>query len=321
MIPADLSAGKTPPAVFVGGPVCDISITGLDRFASAEFEFSERSDVWHDQPARLLPAGTAGNAALVCAALASRSRLVGPIADDLMGRAIAAEFRSNGVELHATPALSTASHVIVNSIDGRRQAYFHPGSNLDLAAVPRQWLTGPLLLTGLNLAVARPIIPGVLELAHAAHEAGQFVALDIGQAGPDMLTFDELCELDGAVDALIGSSHEWHLVLDGQPAREMRDLQSIHPGHIVVKRGPDGAEHYRPGKTEPVSVPAPKVQAINPVGAGDAFAGAFMAMAARGADIASAIRIGCAAGAAAVEQAGGPVAVKRDRVMELAKGI
>ncbi|MXY13517.1 MAG: hypothetical protein F4Y46_05820, partial [Chloroflexi bacterium] len=57
------------PALCVGSLVCDISITGLDRFPIAEAEFSARSDVWHREPARQIAAGSPGNAPQACAAI------------------------------------------------------------------------------------------------------------------------------------------------------------------------------------------------------------------------------------------------------------
>ena len=312
-----LAASPGRPVLFVGAITCDISITGLDRFPLAETEFSPRSDIWHDDPALLIAAGTAGNAALACAALSGSARLVGPIGEDLLGRTLRTAFGAGGVELAATDTTATSTHVIANSSDGRRQAYYYPGEKIELDAVPADWTGGHTLLTGLNLTVARPITPGVIALSKTVHRHGGLVALDIGQAGADMLSFDELAELHGAVDVLIGSHYEWGLVLGERPEMRMHRLRGIASGHILVKKGAAGVDLYCPGVRDPCRIGAAPVAARNPIGAGDAFAGGFMAAINAGEPVLKACRWGSAAGAAAVEAVGGPAAIDIARVREL----
>ena len=301
----------------MGSLVCDISITGLDRFPVAEAEFTARSDVWHPEPARLIAAGTAGNAALACAALGGRTRLAGPIGDDLLGQTLQRAFADGDVELAPATNRSTGTHVIANSVDGLRQAFFYPGGHIKLDSVPPDWARGHVLFSGLNLAVTRPITPGVIRLAGIAHAHGGLVALDIGQAGDDMLSFNELAELQGSVDVLIGSRYEWGLVLGERPEMRMHRLRGIAAGHIVVKRGAEGLDLYRPGIRDPLPIAAAPVSARNPIGAGDAFAGGLLAAINAGRSLEEACRWGSAAGAAAVESTGGPAAIGFDRVRRL----
>src|ERR1700726_4071171 len=68
---------------------------------------------------------------------------------------------------------------------------------------------------------------------------------------------------------------------------------------MVVKKGERGAD-YRSAE-ETVTTIAPAVQVIDPTGAGDAFAGAYLAHRARGADLAFALAAACRMGAAAVQ--------------------
>src|SRR3984893_1018743 len=71
---------------------------------------------------------------------------------------------------------------------------------------------------------------------------------------------------------------------------------------MVVKKGERGAD-YRSAE-ETVTTTAPAVRVIDPTGAGDAFAGAYLAHRARGADLASALAAACRMGAAAVQSFG-----------------
>ena len=305
------------PALCVGSLVCDISITGLDRFPVAEAEFSARSDIWHREPARLIAAGTAGNAALACAALSGPTRLAGPVGVDLLGQTLRSAFRDGSVELAPTTNKTTGTHVIANSADGLRQAFFYPGEHIEFSSVPRAWGRGHILFSGLNLSVTRPITPGVIELAGIAHDHGGLVALDIGQAGDDMLSFEELAELGGAIDVVIGSRYEWGLVLGERPEMRMHRLRGVFPGHVVAKHGADGLDLYRPGHRDPQRIAAAPVKARNPIGAGDAFAGGLLAAVNAGRPLEEACRWGSAAGAASVESTGGPAAIEFDRVREL----
>ena len=71
---------------------------------------------------------------------------------------------------------------------------------------------------------------------------------------------------------------------------------------MVIKKGERGAD-YRFG-TESVTVTAPAVQLVDPTGAGDAFAGAYLVHLARGADQSSALMAACRIGAVAVRSFG-----------------
>ena len=73
------------PLLCAGSIVVDINIQNLPRFPQPDLEFTERSDVWHDAPARLLIGGTACNAAIVYAELRGGCELAGP-GDDVARR-------------------------------------------------------------------------------------------------------------------------------------------------------------------------------------------------------------------------------------------
>lgn len=312
-----LNGSHLKPSLCLGAVTCDISITGLAAFPEPETEFSPRSDIFHQRPARLIPAGTAGNSALACAALAGKARLLGPVGDDLLGRTIRTAFAEGGVELAGCGATTTSTHVIANSTDGRRQAFYYPGESIRLQQTPPDWAATNLLFSGLNLCVERPITPGVIELADIAHSVGAIVALDVGQAGADMLTFGELAQLEGAIDILIGSHYEWGLVLGQRPETRIHRLRAITPGHVVVKLGRQGARLYCPGHRDPVNIGAARVTDRNPIGAGDAFAGGMLAAIAAGMELPEACRWGSAAAAAAVESEGGPGSISFERVQRL----
>jgi sugar/nucleoside kinase (ribokinase family) len=81
---------------------------------------------------------------------------------------------------------------------------------------------------------------------------------------------------------------------------------------MVVKKGERGAD-YRSAE-ETVTTTAPAVRVIDPTGAGDAFAGAYLAHRARGADLASALAAACRMGAAAVQSFGADSLLRLGRI-------
>ncbi|MBM4437131.1 MAG: carbohydrate kinase, partial [Actinobacteria bacterium] len=154
-------------------------------------------------------------------------------------------------------------------------------------------------------------------LAARAHAGGGRVALDLGQASGDLWRLDELDDLREALDLLIGNAHEVELLL-GAPYELARDgLRSAYEGPVVVKRGRDGATLDLDAHTPPADVPAARVNAVNPVGAGDAFDAGLLAAWCSGRTLLDAVRFACAVGAASVASPEGPQGVTRRAVDEL----
>ncbi|MBE2213879.1 MAG: carbohydrate kinase family protein, partial [Opitutaceae bacterium] len=72
-------------------------------------------------------------------------------------------------------------------------------------------------------------------------------------------------------------------------------LREAFAGDLVVKRGASGAWLVRRGGVRVERVPAPRVRAINTVGAGDTCNGTLLAALAAGADWPRALRLAVAA--------------------------
>ncbi len=302
------------PALFVGGIVADISISGLDHFPAPETEFTARSDVWHDQPANLLVGGPAANSAVVYSALAGPCTVGGPIGRDALGDFLVNALTSRGVELLGERVGGTATHTIAVGADGRRQAYYYPGEHIDLGDLALSWPGGHVYLTALSLSVDRPIVPGIRALAAVAHAAGGLAVLDIGQAGAEMLNFHEIGQLDGAIDVIIGNAYEFKLVLDCSYEEGRKRFREGFQGAVIVKLGADGALIDPSPDEEFIAVPSFPVEAVNPIGAGDSFGGGLMAAHSRGASLAAACEYANAVGAASVSTARGPEGVTQERV-------
>ena len=303
----------------VGSTVVDVSIQGLQRFPVPDVEFTQISDVTHEQPARLLLGGTAANTAMVYAGLTGGCHLGGVIGADPFGDFLAAGLAAHGVNVLGERAGSTATHTIALGVDGRRQAYWYPGPPLDPAPLLAAWPPGHVYLSGINLCFRRPLTAAACAFGRAARTAGAKAVLDIGQGGPGALDFDEITAIATEMDLLIGSRAEFAAALGCGYAEGRDRLRERFAGPVVVKQGAGGSL-LDPGPGETLRhVPGFEVDAINPIGAGDAFAGGLLSAWLGGADLESACRRGNAAGAVSVRSPGGPQDVTKAAVERLAR--
>ena len=100
------------------------------------------------------------------------------------------------------------------------------------------------------------------------------------------------CRAVAAADLVFANTLEYDLLL------RMCDP----PREVVVKKGAQGAVYRSSGQS--VAATAPIVDVVDPTGAGDAFAGAYLARRLDGASHAAALSDACRVGAAAVESFG-----------------
>jgi 5-dehydro-2-deoxygluconokinase len=101
-----------------------------------------------------------------------------------------------------------------------------------------------------------------------------------------------------------------------EPAAAVDDLRRLGPKVAVLKRGAKGCVLFEGGRA--VEVPAVRMQVINGLGAGDAFAAAFTQGLLRGMDLETAVRRGNRAGAIVAGQI--PCSEAMPRAEALAEG-
>ena len=317
MSSAAAASSDTPRLLCVGSTVVDVNIQGLTRFPVPDAEFTQASDVTHEQPARLLLGGTAANTAMVYAGLTGACQLGGVVGADPFGDFLAAGLADHGVEVLGERAGSTAMHTIALGVDGRRQAYWYPGPPLDPASLLPAWTPGDVYLSGINLCFQRPLTDAACAFARAARAAGGRAVLDIGQGGPGALDIAEITTIATEMDLLIGSRAEFEAALGCQYNEGRARLREQFSGPVVVKQGASGCL-LDPGPGQALRhVPGFEVEAINPIGAGDAFAGGLLSAWLGGADLEAACRRGNAAGAVSVRSPGGPQDVSKAAVDRL----
>jgi ribokinase len=264
---------------------------------------------------RLGPGGSAANVAAWTVAAGGRARLVAGRGDDLAGRLLAAALAERGVELvpdGPAPAASGAMLVVMEA--GERTFVADPGANLHLAeADVAAALAGAGAVFVSGYPLLRPATrPAATAAAAAAGRAGLPAVVDAaswplleGGAGEPVL----------AAAALAGTllaNRDEAATLAGRPDPGAAGARlAARVGTVVVKCGPAGVLVCA-GDRPPAPVPAPAVAAVDVTGAGDAFAAAWLAARAGGADPVEAARAGARLAAAAVTTRGAWPALPAD---------
>ena len=143
-----------------------------------------------------------------------------------------------------------------------------------------------------------------LALAQAARGRGLIVTLDPGFTA-QALTPALLEALLGACDVFLPSEAELTALRPGlSPAAALASLARAGGPVLLAKLGAAGALLFDPAEGEVQALPALPAVAVDPTGAGDAFAGGVLAGLVRGEGVAAAARRGIVAGAFAVEATG-----------------
>ncbi|MFE7315554.1 sugar kinase [Streptomyces sp. NPDC057555] len=275
---------------------------------------------------RVSVAGAESNVAIGLARLGHRVQWTGTVGADEAGELVLRTLRAEGVEVFGAtvdPGAPTGLLLFEPRLpDVTRVHYYRAGaagSRPAAAAVERAFATAPprvLHLTGITPALgpeARATAALALRLArrHATSvcldvnfRARLWSAAEAAGVLRDWLPF---------VDVLIASADEVPLCLpgpdgtavDGAAAR----LLDAGVGEVVVTHGADGATAYT-GDGGPRHQGAVPVRAVDPVGAGDAFAAGYLSALLDGADVAGrlvrAVTTGAFAAAAPGDWEGAP---------------
>jgi ribokinase len=252
---------------------------------------------------RLGPGGKAGNGSVAIARLGGRPRLVGSIGDDALATVALAGLEREGVAVDGLArqhGVSTGMATVFVAPPGHENAIItHLGANLHMAVDDVPSLDG---CDGLLMTLGLPM-PVLLAAVVAAHAAGATVIVD---ATP--LRALPLPRALTEVDLLSANRVECE-ALTGTPVDRLADpsaicapMHALGARHVVVKLGDAGAVWSDGAHAGRAS--APRVDAIDPTGAGDAFMGALTVRWLSGSSLASATAFACAVGALASTELG-----------------
>lgn len=240
--------------------------------------------------------GVAANAAVTAARLGGTAQLLGCVGDDATGDAILAGLAAEGVGvagMRRKAGLASPLSVVLVDGAGERTVVNHASPDLftgpttpdevggaDAVLADMRWPQGAVPA----LAAARAAgVPAVLDCDHdpAGHEDVLRAATHVVFAGPT------LAALAGTAD----------------PHGALRRSRKYVDGWVAVTAGDEGV--YWLDGDEPRHLAAFPVDAVDTLGAGDVFHGAFTLRLAEGAELEEALRFGAAAAAVKCTRFGG----------------
>ena len=298
------------------GPHLVIGRAGLDLYAEPPGASVEEAATF-----RAALGGSSANIAVALVKAGAAASLVTRVADDPIGRRCVRELRSYGVGTdHVRPEGGEARNslaVLTSRVEGFQSTIYRNGaadfamgeedvSSLDYANA------ASLVLTGTVLA-AEPSRTAAFTAIDVARDAGVPVVFDVDYR-PYSWPSPELARevLGRVVDAatlVVGNDEEWDWLAGGTPTYQAdgRDFAAARAHAertaveriVVYKLGPEGSVTFGPG-IEAFETPAFAIEAMKPIGAGDAFLGTLLAHAAGGMPLPEAVRRGAAAAAITV---------------------
>ncbi|MEU6170965.1 sugar kinase [Streptantibioticus parmotrematis] len=256
--------------------------------------------------------GAESNVACYLARYGHRARWVSRVGTDPFGDHLLAEIAACGVDVRAVerdPHRPTGIYFKERLADRTGVLYHRAGSAA--SAMSPEGVAGDgamgsavrsgrvLHLSGITAALSAPCL-ALLRTLTARRPGRPVVSFDVNHRPALWRSGDPavLAELARDCDVVFVGEDE------AREAWGLRDADAVRaalpePGLLVVKRGPDGAIAYASGAPA-VEVPAPRVEVVEPVGAGDAFAAGFLSGCLRGLPMAHRLRHGHLLAAAAL---------------------
>jgi sulfofructose kinase len=243
--------------------------------------------------------GMAANASVAVARLGGAAHYWGRVGMDPLGERIVAELAREGVDIgtvRRVPGCASPSAAILVAADGERLvcAYNDPALDHDASWLPVDQI---------------PSFAAVM--ADVRWPAGAAVVLDAARAAGIPAVFDgDVGPRDSLLDLAARATHvafsEAGLALaagTGAPGDALARVAVTIPGMVGVTLGQDGFL-WRDGKEER-RMPAPKIDAVDTLAAGDVWHGAFTLALGEHLEIADAARFANVAAAIKCTRAGG----------------
>ncbi|WP_091226112.1 sugar kinase [Microbacterium sp. 3J1] len=250
-------------------------------------------------------AGAEGNVAVGLVAAGRTAAWASRLGDDPIGIRISTELQRRGVELWVETDADAPTGVMFKDpgTESSSVYYYRRGSAASRMAagfLDASRLAGVRVVhtTGITPALSESCRAMVDRLYVDARAAGALVSFDVNDRRALWTMEDAAATLtrfaDAADIAFVGRDEAERIWGTATPTEIRAHLP--HCGLLIVKDGDIGATAF-PGDDEPVFVPAPRVEVVEPVGAGDAFAAGFLAATLDGAALADRLAAGHAAAA------------------------
>jgi ribokinase len=259
--------------------------------------------------------GKGANQALAAARSGAATAMLGAVGADEFGAARLADLRADGIDVESVAVLDdVASGVALITVEtsGQNRIAYVPGATM-CATVDQAVSAFDRVQPGVVLSTLELPHPALAALFSRARAARVPVVLNATPEPADGRTLVPLADLlivneTEASELLAGESDDW--------AEVAKLLKQLGPSSVVITLGDRGAVGLFGERM--VAIEAPKVEAIDSTGAGDAFCGAFAARLSGGAEPEAALRAAVAAGSLAVTVEGAQRSMpKREQIEAL----
>jgi ribokinase len=247
---------------------------------------------------RTAPGGKGANQAVAAARAGAAAAMIGAVGNDAFGLRLRSALEASGV---ATGLLRTAegpsgtAHIVVDD-EGGNSIVVVPGANAGVTSLaPRdeEAIRGArLLLLQLEIPVEAVLAGARVARAHGVRTV--LTPAPVRPLPPELLD---------CVDLLLPNEHEAAALAGVTDPREAALALLERVPEVVVTLGEAGSLWAARG-SGPVTVPAPKVRAVDTTGAGDTFAGALAVALAEKRPMPEALRWAAAAASLSVQRPG-----------------
>lgn len=257
--------------------------------------------------------GKGANQSVAAARLGARVAMVGRVGEDEQGEALVAALAMEGIETVAIgvdPETPTGLAVITVDAAAENTIVVSPGANMTMTPSHLD----EDLISSARVVLAQLEVPVETVTAAAAACTGILIL----NPAPARSLPTELLE---RVDVLVPNRPELAFLVGGPEPAGAGDMAEAarrigHRGSTVVTMGADGALLIDDDRM--VGVPAPRVDPVDPTGAGDAFCGALAHALSLGVDLLAAVERAVVAGALATTRPGAQTAMPRRVELEAA---
>ena len=255
---------------------------------------------------RRVPGGKGANQACAVARMGASCSLIGAVGDDEFGAELLATLSTTGVDVTAVARKrNTASGTAMIVLDAAGQNQIVVAGGANETVTPELICQGSEVLRRSKAVIAQLEIPlpAVKAALRLARDSGAMTVLNPAPFQPRVTEIAPLCDwivaneseaagMSGIPVASVASAE--------QAAKELK--RRFNRADILVTLGANGVF----AETADFSghVPAFEVEAVDTVGAGDTFIGAFVTEMVAGGGVRRAIRFACAAAALAVTRRG-----------------
>jgi 2-dehydro-3-deoxygluconokinase len=270
-----------------------------------ELELDETTD-----RLRLGAGGDAANIAVMAARLGSCTRLGGRVGADPFGERLLSFWRSCGVDLTSVrvdPDAATGLYLNTATSGGEHRFVYwrtgSAGSRLLYADLRDSFFAelAILVVTGITLAISRQSADTALEAIARARACGSRIACVLNYRPTLAGDIAELTGVARSADIVIGSREDASAVFGEEDPKQLR--HDLMPTCELVLTA--GGEPVRAAVGGAMLVqPVPATSVVNAAGAGDAFAGAYLACRAAGQTTSKALAWGVAASTSSVSRRG-----------------